>query len=90
MADPKPSEPAGGSNGNDGIPEPVGKGSDSGEPAGGSNGNDPTPEPVGKVPDSGEPAGGDPNIEVAPKKGRNHLTQSQLQEMWSEKVSGHL
>ena len=67
VADPKPSEPAGESNGNDPIPEPEGGGSD-----------------------SGEPAGGDPNIEVAPKKGRNHLTQSELQKMWSEKVAGHL
>jgi hypothetical protein len=60
------------------------------EPAGESNGNDPTPEPEGGGSDSGELAGGDPNIEVAPKKGRNHLTQSELQKMWSEKVAGHL
>ncbi|CAL1159977.1 unnamed protein product, partial [Cladocopium goreaui] len=56
------------------------------EPAGESNGNDPTPEPEGGGSGSGEPAGGDPNIEVAPKKGRNHLTQSELQKMWSEKA----
>ena len=59
------------------------------EPAGESNGNGPTPEPEGKGSDSGEPAGLDSNIEVAPKKGRNHLTQSELQEMWSQKVARH-